>query len=321
VSRNVGRPALTVVVASPPSRCRAWCTRRTWWLALALLVANDHYLKGANILPGWLTGKLSDFAGLIVAPVVAAAGVRARSTGQRGAVFALVALAFASVKLDAETARLVEQLLRSFGLRSRLWSDPTDLIALAVLPMAWNILATPCADLQPREESRWRAHIAIALGAAGCIATSSGPSGQASLYLLNATRRTQVVAIHRAAGDACNDVDGAPEEALPPEAFTFERCVKLSPFDLLGLDPPDTGTAVDPQRRCDAVAINGPGRRGLGLWWGDTTVRRIDTNYSDLDDRRVTMLQVGEQVFYEPSPLTLTWDIPEDAALVQCPAE
>jgi hypothetical protein len=321
VSRNVGRNVLKGMVTSSISGCHHWCARRTWWLALALLVANDHYLKGANILPGWLTGKLSDFAGLIVAPVVAAAGAGARSAGQRGALFAVVALAFASVKVDAETARLVEQILGSFGLRSRLWSDPTDLVALAVLPVAWNILATPRATVLPGEPWRWRSHFAIAMGAAGCIATSSGPSGQASLYLLNATRRTQVVAIHRAAGDACNDVDGAPEQALPPEAFTFERCVKLSPFDLVGLDPPDTDTSVDPQRRCDAVAIHGPGRRSIGLWWGDTTVRPIDANYSDLDDRRVKMLQVGEQVFYEPSPIALSWDIPANAGLVQCSAD
>jgi len=39
-----------------------------WWAALALLVANDHVLKGAGLLPESLTGKLSDFAGMIVAP-------------------------------------------------------------------------------------------------------------------------------------------------------------------------------------------------------------------------------------------------------------
>jgi hypothetical protein len=320
VSRNVGRSSLSVVVASPPSGCRAWCTRRTWWLALALLVANDHYLKGANLLPAWLTGKLSDVAGLIVAPVVAAACVGARSTGPRGAVFALVALAFASVKLYAGAARLAEQLLLSFGLRSRIWSDPTDLVALAILPLSWSLLKTPRAALPRGEKPLWRFRVAVVLGAAGCIATSSGPSGQASLYLLNATRKTQVVAIHRAAGDACNDVDADPEDALPPEAFVFERCVTLSPFDLIGLDPPGTGTSVDPDRRCDAIAIKGPGR-GIGLWWGDTTVRPLDTAYSDLDDRRVKMLQVGEQVFYESSPITLDWEIPEEAGLLRCPAE
>jgi hypothetical protein len=44
-----------------------------WWAALALLIINDNLLKGHGVVPGWLTGKLSDFAFLVVAPVVFAA--------------------------------------------------------------------------------------------------------------------------------------------------------------------------------------------------------------------------------------------------------
>ena len=43
--------------------------RPGFWAALALLVLNDHLAKGAGVLSGWLTGKLSDFAFLIVAPL------------------------------------------------------------------------------------------------------------------------------------------------------------------------------------------------------------------------------------------------------------
>ena len=35
-------------------------------VSLGVLVANDHFLKGSGLLPGWLTGKLSDLAGLVV---------------------------------------------------------------------------------------------------------------------------------------------------------------------------------------------------------------------------------------------------------------
>ena len=35
--------------------------------ALAILLLNDHYLKATN--PSWVTGKLSDLAGLVVAPI------------------------------------------------------------------------------------------------------------------------------------------------------------------------------------------------------------------------------------------------------------
>ncbi|MCZ7683483.1 MAG: hypothetical protein M5U28_33725 [Sandaracinaceae bacterium] len=61
-----------------------------WWASLALLVANDHWLKGADLLPGWLTGKLSDLAGLIVAPVLLSALLRARGPRMRGLAFVLV---------------------------------------------------------------------------------------------------------------------------------------------------------------------------------------------------------------------------------------
>ena len=39
-------------------------------LALVVLVLNDHVLKQAY--PGWVTGKLSDVAGLVVAPLLLA---------------------------------------------------------------------------------------------------------------------------------------------------------------------------------------------------------------------------------------------------------
>ena len=34
-----------------------------WWASLAVLVLNDHVLKGSGLLPGWLTGKPLGVAG------------------------------------------------------------------------------------------------------------------------------------------------------------------------------------------------------------------------------------------------------------------
>ncbi len=71
--------------------------------SLALLVLNDNVLKGVG--PGWLTGKLSDVAGLAFLPflVLALADVvrRRRPPGPRAAVVTAVAtaLVFAAVKL------------------------------------------------------------------------------------------------------------------------------------------------------------------------------------------------------------------------------
>jgi hypothetical protein len=242
------------MAASSPSGCRAWNIRYGRWLTLAILVANDHYLKGRDHPARLAYGKLG------------------------------------------------------------------ELIAVAMFPLAWSIWGRLAAAVT-RSQSHWHLCFAVALCGAGCVATSSGRSGQASLYLLNATRRTQVFAIHRAVGDACNNVDGDPADVLPAEVFTFERCVELSPLDLVELDPPGIGTTVDPRRRCDAVVVKAPGSPGVGLWWGDTTVRPIDTAFADLDDRRVKVLQVGAQLFYESPPIALKWEIPDDLVLTQCPSE
>jgi hypothetical protein len=67
-----------------------------WWLALVTLLLNDHVLKTAGVLPGVLTGKLSDFAGLVVAPVLLVALLRATSLRARLAGFGAVAAGLAS---------------------------------------------------------------------------------------------------------------------------------------------------------------------------------------------------------------------------------
>lgn len=50
-------------------------------IAVIVLVANDHGWKYSH--PSWLTGKLSDVAGMIVFPLVLAAGLSMLSTSQR----------------------------------------------------------------------------------------------------------------------------------------------------------------------------------------------------------------------------------------------
>src|SRR5688500_18032602 len=84
--------------------------------ALAVLLINDHVLKGAGLLPGWVTGKLSDLAGLIVAPVLAAVVLRARSPRARVLAFALVAIPFALTKMSDLGARAMESVVGSLGI-------------------------------------------------------------------------------------------------------------------------------------------------------------------------------------------------------------
>jgi hypothetical protein len=104
--------------------------------ALIVLVLNDHVWKYSH--PGWLTGKLSDVAGLIVFPLVLCAGLRVVSTSERllaGCVAATM-IGFALVKLWAPATLACEwamgALQSPFTAASPtvLVRDPTDLIAL-----------------------------------------------------------------------------------------------------------------------------------------------------------------------------------------------
>jgi hypothetical protein len=62
VTRLPSRPVLR---PAAPSLCRAPPI-----VALIVLVANDHVLKGSALAPAWLTGKLSDVAGLFLFPIL-----------------------------------------------------------------------------------------------------------------------------------------------------------------------------------------------------------------------------------------------------------
>jgi len=115
--------------------------------AVVVLVVNDWVLK-PSAAPGWLTGKLSDVAGLVFAPLVvtavidlalfAAARLGARVDPWLGprrlaAAIALTGAGFAAVKLSADAARAVAGVWPG---DARIVADPTDLLALPALAVA-----------------------------------------------------------------------------------------------------------------------------------------------------------------------------------------
>jgi len=131
-------------------------------LALAALVLNDHVLKAA--FPGFVTGKLSDVAGVALLPLVLVAGweLFSAATGRvsraRGRVL-LVALlvtgaGFAAVKLVPQGAEAFGWLLGAVQwpvasltslaaghgvvapVAAPIVADPTDLLALPALALA-----------------------------------------------------------------------------------------------------------------------------------------------------------------------------------------
>lgn len=120
--------------------------------ALALLLINDHVFKSSlsRALP-WLCGKLSDFAFLALAPLVALSLYECVARGperHRRAVvlgaMATVGAAFVAIKLSPACAQRVGALwgLLQAPFRRGLWIaapitvDPSDLLALPALVVA-----------------------------------------------------------------------------------------------------------------------------------------------------------------------------------------
>lgn len=113
--------------------------------AVAVLAFNDHLLKGSGVAPGWLTGKLSDFAGLFFFPLflTAAASLLLRLRRERdGALVAAcalaTALAFAAVKTLPAADGAYEALFGALRGVARVDNvrDPTDLLALPMAALA-----------------------------------------------------------------------------------------------------------------------------------------------------------------------------------------
>jgi hypothetical protein len=159
-------------------RCTSDLARPAPLAAAALLALNDHVLKGAHLLPGWLTGKLSDIAGLFVAPILAvtvaraslaAAGRNAPRDGRLGATIVIaVAVAFTTLKLWPAFNAVVAAVWGANRL------DPTDLYALPAVALAWLWLR----DREQAAEApghRFVGGLALVGIALTCIATSAPP--------------------------------------------------------------------------------------------------------------------------------------------------
>jgi hypothetical protein len=123
--------------------------------AVAVLLVNDHYLKLAH--PSWLTGKLSDVAGLVFFPALLAALTRrsiVATTIATAVVFALVktwppatdayryALGFLQSPLHPSPVVAV--------------TDPTDLLALPAVLTSWWRARSSSGRARRASPARWR---------------------------------------------------------------------------------------------------------------------------------------------------------------------
>jgi hypothetical protein len=118
----------------------AWLGHPLTVLALVVLIVNDHVLKAAH--PGLLTGKLSDVAGLVLAPPLVAGVVALlvpRVPARPLAVSALVfvGVGFTATKCSGYGAQVASAAWSLVHDPSLIRADPTDLLTLPALALAW----------------------------------------------------------------------------------------------------------------------------------------------------------------------------------------
>jgi len=300
-----------------------WAALRSpvFGVALFVLLLNDHWLKGAGLLPGWLTGKLSDFAGLIVAPILLATLARARSRSSRLVCWALVAAPFAAIKLSPAAARGVEQFTRWAGLDWQIWSDPSDLIAFSVLPLAWWVLHSSPDPARSTQHRAWFERATAIVAGVACVATSSDSySMKTSIVLVNTTRQPVQLQLFRPSSALdCDAVSGNPRAALTEADFAFESCTTVEPVEPMPLDldwSADSRYESDPhvppegsERVCDAVLLRAPGLEDTVLFWNDVQKVVID-RYGGLPDEAahvVSLEQVDEHLFVGSPDVAQAW--------------
>lgn len=153
--------------------------------AVAVLAINDHLLKGSGLLPGWITGKLSDVAGLFFFPVLLGAiargalriGARREVADRRalaGAAIFATGVVFTLLKLHAPFNAWVESV---WGTNSM---DATDLWALPVLPLSAAFMLRGAREQASVSHAKRALDLAaVALAAMASIATSKKPEPQA----------------------------------------------------------------------------------------------------------------------------------------------
>jgi hypothetical protein len=144
--------------------------------AIGLMLANDFILK--PLAPSWLTGKLSDFAGLFFLPFLLAALLALVVPGRLvgGVSFAVTAGGFALLKLDPAANAAALGLLNGLtGLTLRVMTDPGDLLALlSLVPAAW-LWRRPSPVTRPVSPAlRWRL-LVLPLAALVTLADAAAP--------------------------------------------------------------------------------------------------------------------------------------------------
>jgi hypothetical protein len=206
-----------------------------WWAALVVLVLNDRLLKGHGVVPGWLTGKLSDFALVVVAPTLLAAMLPRALPWRRTLAFVSVLGPFVAMELSPAFSDALVAAMARLGLKTKLWPDPTDLVALACLPLTIHLVRLPARP--PRRWSRGALERAgVILGAAACIADSELAPGPHAPYFVNTTGTRVHVSFSWVVKKLACDPPDVVAPLLGPDDLAAPRSFPLGPGEVAALD-------------------------------------------------------------------------------------
>lgn len=149
------------------------------WLSVAVLLLNDHILKAYT--PSWLTGKLSDFAGMFFFPILlgvlwTALGrpLRLPAPALRAAAFGLTAIWFILAKTQPVVSHWSEAFLSAIlSRRTQIVCDPSDLIALIMFIPAWKLCTRHTK--QPLGKLPRSTYLILCLASLAALATTRIP--------------------------------------------------------------------------------------------------------------------------------------------------
>ncbi|MBN2436298.1 MAG: hypothetical protein JXK07_13630 [Spirochaetes bacterium] len=109
------------------------------FISILLLIVNDSILKFNNLLPEVITGKLSDFAYVLVYPALVI-WVLKITRPVPAIIFSMVTvLPFIIINISPGFSNYIQNFFVFGTYKIRLWPDPTDCMALVLLPISCYI--------------------------------------------------------------------------------------------------------------------------------------------------------------------------------------
>jgi hypothetical protein len=256
-----------------------------WIGGLLVLAVNDHLLKGAGVLPGAVTGKLSDFAGLFVAPALFALLLGVRKRTAFVAAHALVGLVFAGLQLSPAFAATWSQLFGLIGIGWVTTMDPTDLLALVALGASyrfWTPRALETGAVAAQLATPWKRGATVGAAFTGVMvsaATSPPPEFDefypdlwAQTFVHNQSDVELAVLLRPIRADIqidCDAVSLDPGGLLPDSAFEIaER------WELPARTSISAWTSWD-ERECYAVWVSGDTFPPFIMFWDGSVEQRL----------------------------------------------